>query len=446
MEAADEIVVVYVGGFLEPEEYIVPRLKHLTAASAHNNVRIIAVYPSSVSSLHDRAMQIFWELKGGTVRYGCEHSAFHGHDVTGPTFPGKYPAWDGDHPVHIIGNSFGGLTARVLHAYLADGVRFEGHATAASWVVSVNTMNAPLNGCLMVYSLGANLTLAPVVRWASPGCMLGWIAHLWELLAARVPSLRRDVYDFKLAHWRLSWAHTGSGWRSLLLALCGVSVHSNTDNAAYDMTIQSQLAWQQHLAPTLAGVYYTSTVGTSYMGAPEDQRSFLAALAYWAYILPRYFLRSTPRSVCGVDTTRWLEDGFDGLLSAHTQGYPCLHADLLASDQPCTHGGSGQQQLRADGAAAAATAAPASATTALLGMPTHAQVVTCELDQLGGNLADNKSSSSSGGGGKRGAISDGIWYVRHVKLGHLAMGSASAAANGTLQVTLAQTLVSNPNP
>eukprot|EP00961_Rhodomonas_salina_P257943 3486195-Rhodomonas_salina.1 len=62
----------------------------------------------------DRAIELFYQLKGGTVDYGAKHSKHFGHDRWGRsilqtacppeiTFPGLYPEWDADHPVDFVG-------------------------------------------------------------------------------------------------------------------------------------------------------------------------------------------------------------------------------------------------------------------------------------------------------------------------------------------------------
>ena len=202
------------------------------------HVTFITLSPSGVSSLHDRVCQCFYEMVGGTVQYGDAHSAFHGHSSRGPTFAtGRHPVWGPDNPVHLVGHSFGGVTVRVLHAYLARGSMFPGYTTSADWVVSVTSMNGPLNGCLNVYGLGANLSLPPCVRWASGGCVLGWLAHVFEYLDA--PTMRA-IYDFKLAQWGLAHQRVGAA-AAAALALFGVCVHTTTDNAAYDMTVHAQV-------------------------------------------------------------------------------------------------------------------------------------------------------------------------------------------------------------
>lgn len=53
------ITVVFIGGFLTPEDHV-----PYPISSIPPNIRIIPVYPSGVASLHDRVMQIFYELKG----------------------------------------------------------------------------------------------------------------------------------------------------------------------------------------------------------------------------------------------------------------------------------------------------------------------------------------------------------------------------------------------
>jgi len=40
----------------------------------------------------------------------------------GRTFSGVYPEWDAEHPVHLVGHSFGGNTVAALQKYLEDKV------------------------------------------------------------------------------------------------------------------------------------------------------------------------------------------------------------------------------------------------------------------------------------------------------------------------------------
>lgn len=59
-----------------------------------------------VSSLHDRACELYYALQSGTVDYGEDHSIIHGHSRYGRTNPkGLYPQWSRVHPLHFLGHS-----------------------------------------------------------------------------------------------------------------------------------------------------------------------------------------------------------------------------------------------------------------------------------------------------------------------------------------------------
>lgn len=84
-------------------------------------LRTLIPVVSPVASSWERACQLFYQLKGGRVDYGEAHSRRHEIERFGPTFQALYPEWDEDHPVHLVGHSFGGCTARALQQMLADG-------------------------------------------------------------------------------------------------------------------------------------------------------------------------------------------------------------------------------------------------------------------------------------------------------------------------------------
>jgi triacylglycerol esterase/lipase EstA (alpha/beta hydrolase family) len=174
MEEEKHTPVVFISGFMSPTSWL-----SYPVDMVPSKVTMIPVFPSPTGSLHDRVCQVFYELVGGTVDYGSEHSAYHKHDKFGRTYPkGKHPKWNSQHPITIIGHSFGGSTAWVLQNYLALGI-FPGYATDASWVAGIVCVNSPLNGALQVYGKGADLCNPPIVRWGSVGCMIGWAAQ-WE--------------------------------------------------------------------------------------------------------------------------------------------------------------------------------------------------------------------------------------------------------------------------
>ena len=189
MNCDKRTTVIFISGFLTPRDW-----KSYPADLIPSNVNLIPVYPSPAGSLHDRACQIFYELYGGIVDYGSEHSCFHKHERFGRHFKkGKLVTWNRDNPIIIIGHSLGGCTAWVLQNYLAQQ-RFPGIDTSAEWISGIICVNSPLNGALQVHGKGMDLCHPPVVRWGSLGCIIGWVAQWSEFIDV---SIVKEHMDFQ---------------------------------------------------------------------------------------------------------------------------------------------------------------------------------------------------------------------------------------------------------
>ena len=84
------------------------------------------------SSNWDRAVEAFYDLKGGQIDYGIAHSEEHGHNRFSRTLEGKFPEWgelnsDGTRKkVHVVSHSMGGPTARAFAYLLANVFPEEG--------------------------------------------------------------------------------------------------------------------------------------------------------------------------------------------------------------------------------------------------------------------------------------------------------------------------------
>lgn len=125
-----------------------------TLRSQGFDVLVVSVGP--ISSNWDRAAEIYYQLKGGQVDYGKAHSREFGliQKPEGKNYPGLYPEWDAAHPVHLIGHSMGGQTARMLEVMLKS--KFAGEDSDLlgqahqGWVKSVTTIATPHNGTTLV--------------------------------------------------------------------------------------------------------------------------------------------------------------------------------------------------------------------------------------------------------------------------------------------------------
>ncbi|MGW7935013.1 lipase-like domain-containing protein [Staphylococcus xylosus] len=123
---------------------------------------------SPFGSNYDRALELYYYIKGGTVDYGAYHSKKYGHARYGKTYKGIYPEWAPGKKVHLVGHSFGGQTIQVLEDMLRNGVPEEieyqkKHGGDISeifaggnnnMVSSVTTIATPHNGTFISDKLG----------------------------------------------------------------------------------------------------------------------------------------------------------------------------------------------------------------------------------------------------------------------------------------------------
>ena len=121
--------------------------------------KVYNVSVGPISSNWDRAVEAYYQIKGGQLDYGNRHSAQYGilQKPAGKNWLGLYPEWDADHPIHIIGHSMGGQTARMLQYLLETEIYMDSTRTIPessnllgqkhlNWIRSITTMSAPHNG------------------------------------------------------------------------------------------------------------------------------------------------------------------------------------------------------------------------------------------------------------------------------------------------------------
>ena len=167
------------------------------------------VYVSNVGALSsnwDLVIELFYEIKGGQVDYGLEHSRQFGHlqRPAGKQYDNPlYPQWDADHPVHFISHSMGGQTIRVLSALLSgQDPRFqnilrnkddEPFIPGNGWIKSITTLSAPHNGSTLYDIIKKKVTIVTTMitlaginpqRATTPGQLYSFSLEQWGLKKA----------------------------------------------------------------------------------------------------------------------------------------------------------------------------------------------------------------------------------------------------------------------
>ena len=171
----------YWGGSIDLEEYL---------RSQGYDVYSVSMGP--ISSNWDRAIEAFYQIKGGQVNYGEFHSETYGiiQKPKGKSYDGFYKEWSEDNPIHIISHSQGGQTARMLEYLLKENFHGEDSELLATdkrgWIKSISTISCPHNGTLLADIITENL---PFLQKITP------------LFGAMENSKIEEFYNFDLDQW-----------------------------------------------------------------------------------------------------------------------------------------------------------------------------------------------------------------------------------------------------
>lgn len=223
------------------------------AGAEKKDERVLVPDLGSLSSIHDRARELFYYLKGGKVDYGEEHSRKCGHSQFGRTYErGHYPSWDEQHPVHFVGHSAGVQVVRVLQQMLADKA-FSGFDTSEDWVLSITSLSGALNGTTRTYYDGMQPEDGRSMKSICllQLCRLGVIVYDWLDI-----TWLKNYYNFGFDHFQMAWRNSGiTGLVDLILGNSGP--FASGDWILPDLTIQGSINLNSGLQ-TFPNTFYFS--------------------------------------------------------------------------------------------------------------------------------------------------------------------------------------------
>jgi triacylglycerol lipase len=183
-----------------------------------------------ISSNHDRACELFYQIKGGDVHYGDVHASSYGHLETIPGWAKGarplLPQWDSAHPAHFVGQAQGASTVRLLQHLLAQGDFFRNAATgqpyptSADWIRSITTISAIHNGTPTTYILGCSPDDGRIGVYSTAEYLIRTLTDTGARRGSPGDIFPRWLFDLELSQW--------SGLDRFL---------RGQDNAAYDLSI-----------------------------------------------------------------------------------------------------------------------------------------------------------------------------------------------------------------
>jgi triacylglycerol lipase len=216
-----------------------------------------------VSSNHDRACELYAQIKGTKVDYGKNHAAQYDHERYGVDYTNKgfYPAWSGRNKIHLVGHSMGGNTIRYLEYLLQKGLSSETGSDRSilfksgtqksgggNWIQSMTTIATPHDGSPLTAVLGT-----------------GFLEIIKDLLGAfaGVAMLTGDDpewgFDFDLGHFGLN-RNRGESFGAYKDRVMSSSIFNNgfKDLASWDLTPEWSREFNAKTELTYAGTFYFS--------------------------------------------------------------------------------------------------------------------------------------------------------------------------------------------
>ena len=205
-----------------------------------------------VSSNWDRAIEAYYQLKGGQVDYGKSHSKKYSIEQKpiNKVYKGLYPKWNENNPIHIIGHSMGGQTARMLQ-YLLSQEFFTDESTNQKeesnilgnvhnrWIKSITSISTPHDGT----------TLTEIVTKTIP--FIQYFVGVAGVIGTK-------FYDFDLSQWGFKRKNNES-WTNYLNRMKQHSAWETRNISSWDLSLDGARDLNNRLQAS-AEVYYFSIV------------------------------------------------------------------------------------------------------------------------------------------------------------------------------------------
>ena len=217
-----------------------------------NGYKVFNVSIGPISSNWDRAVEVYYQLKGGQVDYGYGHSKKFGliQKPFDKKYKGLYPEWSKDNPVHLVGHSMGGQTARMLQYLLetelfADTSRKNKEKSELlgqsnrGWISSITSLATPHDGS----------TLADIVTKTFP-----FIQYFIGLAGV----VGTNFYNFDLSQWDLRRGPSET-WSSYVHRMRSHKAWRTKNISAWDLSLDGAAELNSYLNAS-PDIYYFSFV------------------------------------------------------------------------------------------------------------------------------------------------------------------------------------------
>ncbi len=215
--------------------------------------QVIVTSVGPVSSNWDRAVELYYQLKGGQADYGKGHSDKFGiiRKPVNKKYPGLYPEWSTDKPIHIIGHSMGGQTARMLDYLLKTSVS-DTSGTVEKSILLGKTQNGLIKSITSISTPHNGTTLSTFVSSGIP--------FLQDMIAVAAV-VGNSFYNFDLEQWGFK-IDNDENWTSYFKRMQEHPAWGTKNMVSWDVSIQGALEFNSN-AIANTDIYYFSFVNSN---------------------------------------------------------------------------------------------------------------------------------------------------------------------------------------
>jgi triacylglycerol lipase len=210
-----------------------------------------------VSSNYERAIEMYYQLKGGQVDYGKRHSQKY-KIIQKPLekkYQGLYPEWSEEKPIHIIGHSMGGQTARMLDHLLSQELYEDQRglikeksellgSISKGYIRSITAISTPHNGT----------TLSEIVTKTIP-----FIQYFVGIAGV----VGTDFYNFDLEQWSFK-RNSKESWSSYLYRMRNHNSWKTKNISSWDLSLSGAEELNSFLQIS-SDIYYFSIITSTTM-------------------------------------------------------------------------------------------------------------------------------------------------------------------------------------
>ena len=221
----------------------------------NNGHEVLELSLGPVSSNWERAIEAYYQLKGGQVDYGKVHAEKYNIEQKpiGKIYNALYPEWDASHPIHIISHSMGGQTARMLQYLLSNEFFLDEESKIKeesillgsqhdNLIKSITTIATPHNGT----------TLTEIVTKTIP-----FIQYFVGIAGV----IGTDFYDFDLEQWGFR-RNSGETWLNYINRMRMHHAWGSKNISSWDLSIDGAKELNSILQAS-PDIYYFSFATTT---------------------------------------------------------------------------------------------------------------------------------------------------------------------------------------